>query len=315
MLLVTGMARSGTSWVGKMLEAGGECVYVNEPLNPRHPPGRSPGILDAPVTHEYQYIGEHNHDLYAPAFADTLAFRYRLGAELRQNRTPFDLLKAARNTVLFSLGRWMGKRLLLDDPYAVLASAWLVRTFGAQVVVVVRHPAGVLASYQRLGYRYDFGNLLDQPELMKELLEPHRSAMEAVPPDDLARTVGVLWAAIHDAVAQFKQELPNIHVVRYEDLATAPIDAFRELFCTVGLPFNERARRAVVEGSTGSSRPRSHAWQLSRGSLLSRTAYRPMDSRAQAFAWKQHVAAADLRRLRAATAGVAELHYASDSWR
>lgn len=39
-----------------MLAAGGELVYVNEPLNPQHPPGRCPGVLNAHVTHRFQYI-------------------------------------------------------------------------------------------------------------------------------------------------------------------------------------------------------------------------------------------------------------------
>jgi hypothetical protein len=30
-----------------MLEASGALVYVNEPLNPQYPPGRSPGVLRA----------------------------------------------------------------------------------------------------------------------------------------------------------------------------------------------------------------------------------------------------------------------------
>ena len=33
-VVVTGMARSGTSWVGKLLQASGELTYINEPLNP-----------------------------------------------------------------------------------------------------------------------------------------------------------------------------------------------------------------------------------------------------------------------------------------
>src|SRR5438874_1277699 len=44
-ILVTGMPRSGTSWISKMLEAGGGLVHINEPLNPQHPPGLSPGVL------------------------------------------------------------------------------------------------------------------------------------------------------------------------------------------------------------------------------------------------------------------------------
>ena len=88
-VVVTGMARAGTSWVGKLLQAGGELTYVNEPLNPDHPPGRSPGVLDAPVPVErhYQYIGPHNEGGWLAPFADTLGLRYRVGAELRRNRS------------------------------------------------------------------------------------------------------------------------------------------------------------------------------------------------------------------------------------
>ena len=71
-LLVTGMPRTATSWVGKMLEASGALVYVNEPLNPQHPPGRSPGVLRAEVEHAFQYIGEHNEQVWLPAFRDTV---------------------------------------------------------------------------------------------------------------------------------------------------------------------------------------------------------------------------------------------------
>ena len=59
-ILVTGIPRSGTSWVGKMLDAGGEVVYINEPLSDHRPPGRSPGVLAAPVHHRFQYISEAN---------------------------------------------------------------------------------------------------------------------------------------------------------------------------------------------------------------------------------------------------------------
>ena len=59
-ILVTGIPRSGTSWVGKMLDAGGEVVYINEPLSDHRPPGRSPGVLAAPDHHRFQYISEAN---------------------------------------------------------------------------------------------------------------------------------------------------------------------------------------------------------------------------------------------------------------
>ena len=77
-LLVTGMPRTATSWVGKMLEASGALVYVNEPLNPQHPPGRSSGVLGADVEHAFQYITEENERVWLPAFRDTVRLRFHL---------------------------------------------------------------------------------------------------------------------------------------------------------------------------------------------------------------------------------------------
>src|SRR5689334_10886014 len=67
-ILVTGMPRSGTTWIAHMLAAGGDLVYLNEPLNPQHPPGGFPGILNAEVQHRFQYICEDNEDQFLTAY-------------------------------------------------------------------------------------------------------------------------------------------------------------------------------------------------------------------------------------------------------
>ena len=97
-LLVTGMPRTATSWVGKMLEASGALVYVNEPMNPQHPPGRSPGVLRAEVGHAFQYISEDNEREWLPAFRDTVRLRFHPLAELRRNHRPYDLARTAKYT-------------------------------------------------------------------------------------------------------------------------------------------------------------------------------------------------------------------------
>ena len=107
-ILVTGLPRTGTSWIGKMLTAGGNVVYVNEPLNPSHPPGRTPGILNAEVSHRFQYICADNDERWAAAFADTLRLRYHPVAELRRNRRPYDLARLVKYSTAFTVGRLKG---------------------------------------------------------------------------------------------------------------------------------------------------------------------------------------------------------------
>ena len=63
-ILVTGMHRSGTTWVGKMLSAGTGTAYISEPLNLFH----RPGVFDAPVNNWYKYICEENQDAYLHSF-------------------------------------------------------------------------------------------------------------------------------------------------------------------------------------------------------------------------------------------------------
>jgi Sulfotransferase domain len=311
-VVVTGMARAGTSWVGRLLLASGQLTYVNEPLNPDHPPGRSPGVLAAPVPVErhYQYIAASNEAGWLAPFADTLALRYQVAAELRQNRSPYDLARMARYAGSFLAGRLLGRRALLDDPYALLASGWLADRFGCRVVVVVRDPAAMLASWKRLGWTTDLGELLGQPDLMADWLEPYRAELEAVAaaPGDLPGRVGMLWRMLHLVAAEHERRHAGVRVVRYEDLATDPQAAFAELYGWLGLAFGEQARRAVTRATTGSARRRAHHWSLSRGGL-SKTGYRPMDSRANLTAWRRLLDPGEVERVRAVTAEVAGRWY------
>ena len=311
-VVVTGMARSGTSWVGKLLQASGELTYINEPLNPDHPPGRSPGVLDAPVPVErhYQYIGAHNEDGWLAPFADTLGLRYRVVAELRHNRSAYDLARMARYAGSFLAGRLLGRRALVDDPYALLSAGWLADRFGCRVVVVVRDPAAMVASWRRLGWTTDLDELLGQPDLVRDWLAPYRAELEAVAadPEDLPGRVGTLWRMLYLIAAEHERRHQNVRVVRYEDLAADPVPSFAELFGWLGLHFDRGAEQAVVRSTTGSARRRAHTWSLSR-SGLSKTGYRPMDSRANLDAWQRQLAAEELARVRAVTAEVAGRWY------
>jgi hypothetical protein len=279
-LLVTGMPRTATSWVGKMLEASGRLVYVNEPLNPRHPPGRSPGVLRADVRHAFQYISEENEREWLPAFRDTVRLRYHPLAELRRNHGPYDVLRAVKYTGGFGLGRLRGRRALLDDPYAVFAAPWLARRVGCRVVVTVRDPVATVSSWWRLGWRPRLEELLAQPALLR------------------------------DRLAGFREEL---EVVRHEDLSVDPVPSFAALYDRLGLPLGPDAERAIVRATSGGADQGVMRWSLSsRG--VSRTAARRLDSRANLEVWRERLSPAQVARVRELTADVAAGYgYASEN--
>jgi Sulfotransferase family len=312
---VAGMARAGTSWVAEMLRAAGGFVHLNEPFNPKRPPGRSPGILNAAVPVGYVYVADHNADAYRAALTDTFRFRYRHLAELRRNHSWFYLAKMGKYSSTFAVGALRRKRPLLDDPYASLAAPWIAEEFDGQAAVLVRHPAAMVASYRKLGYRAHFRHFLDQPQLMADHLEPWRAEMEAlVDTDDRVTQVATFWKLLHYVLCDMVDRSDRLHVVRYEDLCADPEGAYESLFARLGLEFNAAARAEVVAGTQGSSKNQSHSWRVSRQGGLSRTAFRPMDSKAMISAWKKTISPGEAARVRAITATVADRFYTDADW-
>lgn len=308
-LLVTGLPRSGTSWVGKMLEASGEVVYVNEPLNPRHPPGHSPGVLNARVAHRYQYICADNEQPWVRAFGDTVRLKYHFGAELRQNRGPYDLARMAKYGWAFANGRLRRRRALLDDPFAVLSAAWLAERVGCQAVVLVRDPVSFVGSWRKLGWTAHLHELLEQPLLLRDLLGPHVEEMRALSgSEDWLAKNALLWRLTYDVVDRWRRTVPGLAVWRYEDLARDPEQRFGELYGTLGLTWGGAARERVAEATrSGRADGRAHSWNLRGGP--SRTAFHAMDSRAGLATYRERLTAEEIARVRELTEDVAARYY------
>jgi hypothetical protein len=106
----------------------------------------------------------------------------------------------------------------------------------------------------------------------------------------------------------------RLHVVRYEDLCADPEGEYERLFTRMGLDFNAAARAEVVAGTQGNSKNQSHSWRVSRHGGLSRTAFRPMDSKAMIWAWKKTISPGEAARIRAITGPVADRFYGASDW-
>lgn len=296
-----------------MLVAGGGAVHLNEPLNRRHPPGLSPGILRVPAPLSYQYIGEHNDAQYGPGFSDMFRLHYHVGSELRANRSPYDLAKMAKYLSTFTAGRIRHSRPILDDPYAVFAARWLADRHFCRVVYLVRHPAGIVSSLKRIGTRWS-DNLPDiaaQPELIKAYLSNFSDDIDRTlsEPFDVVEHGCLLYRLIHSAIAQDAERHSDAIVVRYEDLAEQPVPEFRQLYGRLGMEFGEQAETAIRTATSPQDSRRSNPW----GRVgLSKTAFQPMDSRANAWAWRKRLTPAEQEAVIERTADVAGLFYSDD---
>jgi hypothetical protein len=310
-ILITGMARSGGSWVSRMVAGSGEVVHINEPFNRRHPPGLTPGILRVPPPRAYQYVGAHNEEKYVAGFRDMLRLRYNFAAELRVNRGAYDLAKMAKYGAAFAYGRVRRLLPLVDDPYMVFAAEWMAERLDCQVVVLVRHPAGIVSSLTRIGdgWSDNLPDIAAQPELVRDHLTPYAEELERAarePLDPIAHGA-LLWRLIHAGIAQQAARNPRIVVVRYEDMATDPVNEFRKLYDRIeGITFNRDAEQAVRGGCLAGPAQRQVPW----GRVgLGRTAFQPMQSVANAWAWRDRLSAGQLAEVIERTRDVAGRFY------
>lgn len=293
-----------------MLQASGEVVYVNEPLNPQHPPGRSPGVLNADVSHRYQYICTDNDERWAAAYNDTIRLRYHLIAELRRNRAPYDLARMAKYSTAFTLGRLRRRRALIDDPFGTLSAAWFAQRLGCRVVVSVRHPLSFVGSWRRLGWKAHLHDLLQQPLLMRDLLGPYADELRALADSaDYVARAALLWRVAYAALGDLDARQPGLlHIRRYEDLASNPEEGFRELYATCGLTWSDRARQHIIWATTDHGKTEAQrTWTLRGG--LSRTGFRPMDSRSSLGSFRGRLSEEEIERVQETTATVAARYY------
>jgi hypothetical protein len=310
-ILVAGLQRSGTSWIGKMLEASGEAVYVNEPMNPNHPPGRSPGVLNADVDSRFQYICADNEERWVKAFNDTLRLRYHVAAELRRNHRPYDLARMVKYSTDFTVGRLRGRHALIDDPCSTFSAMWLTKRMGVTSVISVRHPLSFVGSWRRLNWKVNLYDLLDQPLLMRDVLGPYEDDLRKMADsDDQVAKAALLWRVTYTVLGDLAKQQPGLlHINRYEDLASDPMTKFRELYAVCGLSWTERAEKRIRWATTdhGKAEGGQHSWSLRNG--VSRTAFRPMDSRSTLGAFRSRLSQEDIDKVSEITDSVAARYY------
>lgn len=300
-ILVTGTHRSGTTWIGKMLAADASTAYISEPLNVLH----RPGVLRAKVYHWYQYICEENENEFLPAFQELTEFDYHLWDEIRSIRSRRDFLRMGRDFLIFYNGLMRGLRPLFKDPFAVFSMDWFAKRLDCKVVVAVRHPAAFVSSLKRLNWPFDFQDLLDQPLLMRDFLEPFRGQMEAAKSDDVIGQSALLWKLIYHSVHTTLQRNPDFIAVRHEDMSLDPVNRYRELYKSLDLDFTPRVEKTILNASSSDnpaepSRKNIYAVKL--------------DSRSNIENWKKRLTDDDVTRIRSMTGDVSQLFYPDVEW-
>jgi hypothetical protein len=302
-ILVTGSHRSGTTWVGAMLCFSEEAAYIDEPFNP----GRRPGWAPRPFDYWYQYICPENEKDYLPIFQDIFSLRYPVLPQLGQLRSIEHLKRGAGDWWHSIRCRRARMRPLVKDPIAFMSAQWLADRFGAQVVVMIRHPAAFASSLKRLNWRFDFGQWLEQELLMRDLLSPFAGQIRDFAHDerDIIDQAILMWNVMYSVTRLYRENNPHWRFVRYEEVAEAPLDELHRLYEGLGLTWSDRARALIAHHTTAENIkdvPPGEPGNIRR------------DSRAARWTWQSRLTEEEIERIRTGVAEGASSFYVDTDW-
>lgn len=309
-ILLFGMPRSGTTWLGKVFDSHPRTLYRHEP--------DSFGTLDAmplfpelgdaeryrvlleeftvalPTTHSARVTGK------LPLFPKD--YHGVMGFQLRR------LLLLAGKAASRVLGELpvpaMIDRGYHDRAYLVWKSIESLGRLGViarllpgcHAVHILRHPCGYVSSVLRGEAQGRMGSKVAASEdygilellLATEQARGHGLDLEGLRSLHPVERLAWRWVLYNEKAMADTQGLPGCTRVRYEDLCAQPLEGFRALFAATELPWDNQTE-AFVQRSTGSN-SRSY-YSVYRDPLLA------------ASSWESQLAAEDIERVLRITSG------------
>lgn len=259
-VLVVGLPRGATTWVGRTLGQTEGARYVHEPDGTHDPYGfvAKRSLLYHPVLDPAAPLPEPYRALWAGVFAGgrhAHSWRDRLARRAYRRVTPAQK-SAARNggpvSVRLRVVTWTAQPLAPDPGVrhvvaksvnAAFAVEALAAAFGVQVAVVLRHPLDVVASWRDFGWEAPGAALLEGVGALAR----RRWGVDAPAADDppLERAVflaGCMTVSFEDALAAH----PEWVRIAHEVVCTDPVRHLHDAADRLGLRWNETAEQFVI---------------------------------------------------------------------
>lgn len=302
-ILVTGIQRSGTTFTSRILAQSNELLYLPEPFNPDY------GIVG--VKDHYSYINSNEGlDITVQLLKDFFTFR----SKYKKNYSRDNFLKKTIKSIfgpkaqvrytINNLFRKNNSRFLIKDPDAALLSEYMFLNHHCQILILVRHPGAVLASYKRLGWGFDFDSFLTKKRLMKDYLSEFESLYKK-PNKSLVEQVGLLWTSIYKVLRTYSVRHKNWLTILHEDLCLNPLAIFNDVFRWAEIPLTNNIKQKIVMQTNERNPIKARENKLHDFSR---------DSLNLASYWKEVVLPEERQILRGITEPISSFYYPETSW-
>lgn len=233
-IFLAGTGRSGGTWLSDIINQHNEYRFIFEPFHPKRAPWMKP-------FGERRYMRPEDNDPEFLALAQSIVEgRIRHAWTERFNRR---LVAHAR---------------LIKEDYANLMMKWLRVNFpGMPLILLLRHPCAVAASFVAHNYKGAVMPLLDQEKLVEDFLHLYLDDIRQAK-DTFERTI-FLWCV--ETLVPLRQCRPEeMHVVFFENLVQQPEAEIGRLFSYLGKSMDNLDLEKLKIPSLTARRASSAVW-------------------------------------------------------
>lgn len=308
MILLFGLPRSGTSWLGKVFDSHPETLYLHEPDKDV----RQAGV---PAVFPAEWMAERREAI--EAFLRQVLANRSLGVTGKLPQFPKSYRSTGRRLLrsaffaakALPLGLERAVRVpdLINRRHPISRVVWksinsvgrlgaiLRARAGARAVLIVRHPCGQIASVLR---GHAAGKITDvhpseQYRVFEELVGTAAGRAHGLTVEDLRamhplERLAWRWVLFLEQARADTEGLASCRWLRYEDLCEEPRERTRELFDFAGLGWHSQTEEFLRESTDGES---DHYFAVKK------------DPRRSASKWRSELPERDAQRILDVVAG------------
>lgn len=255
--LICGLARSGTTYVGRSVSKGRGVHLINEPLN------KDFGVKGVPRWYPYAEGADRRGDADTKELIRCIIDLKAAWTHSSPPESPWltrlsKRLYGGRSGLSWAALKWRkifgntSLTICLKDPFATFAAGYLIEAYKSRVVCLTKHPCALYLSQKRRGQASHIEDLFAQPSLRERYGADISSDTWKLAMHHIPAGVALLWKIMARVITSQAREFVNLLIVRHEDLCVDPKKAIKRICAHFGLAYNRRIEKYVSATSQGS---------------------------------------------------------------
>jgi hypothetical protein len=238
-ILVTGCPRSGTTAVGSNLSLAAGAGYLYEPFNNQFGMQAISRWFEVPGANDFSM---EKFDACVDAIRRVRLDLKRFGwPQERGLRGSVKRLIGSRAHIAYLLCRldWSMETIIWKDPVACLASKAVMDRHAIPVLVTVRPPAAVAASFKRLGWKAVIPSVLNSLSQIGITFDD-LMARFGDHVDNPAINGAIFWHIVYRTLSDWRKTSSLMYFLDLQDSIDRPIEIYQGLYELLGLQWTGR---------------------------------------------------------------------------